>query len=561
MAIDVTSLTNRRATDRWQRTSVGDMLERLTWSVPDQEAIVSHPGAYAHPQHRRLTYRQADRIANQVANALLSRGLHRSDRVLLFCENSVEAYLTKIGIAKAGLVAVPVNPMMAPDVVAYLIGHVQPAFAVVDAELWPRAEKGFADGGLAAGMTIPVGGDVVPGTVSFEEFVAGQDESEPDVEIHADDIWQILFTSGTTAMPKGVMVSHANTYAAANGFALTLTRGVRLEGDTRICTFLPIIYHVADQIFTFSAFLAGGTLILGRRPAPGPIAEAITQERATAVWAGSPAMVNALADVLSADPHAYDVSTLRVIVYGWAALPPGTLATLKRLCGEELVAVEIFGQTETIACHRFWPDKWPETYRRTAPAQNYVGIPSPILASVVMDEDGEMLEGQPGVPGEAVYRSPTVTAGYYRDLEATEQAFRFGWFHSGDSCVYDEDGLRVMIDRYKDIVKSGGENVSSLRVEAILYQHPDVQKVAVIGLPHEHWGEAVTAVVVPKSDAHPSAEDLVSFCRERLGGHETPKRVVFVGEMPETVGGKILKYKLRHTHAALYDGEGPQLGA
>jgi acyl-CoA synthetase (AMP-forming)/AMP-acid ligase II len=555
MAIDVTSLTNRRATDRWHRMSVGDILERLTWSVPDQEAIVSHPGAYAHPQHQRLTYRQADRLANQVANALMSRGLQRSDRVLLFCENSVEAYLTKIGIAKAGMVAVPVNPMMAPDVVAYLIDHVQPAFAVVDAELWPRAEKGFADGGLAPGVTIPIGGDVVPGTVSFADFVASQDETEPDVEIHADDIWQILFTSGTTAMPKGVMVSHANTYNAAHGFALTLSRGVRLECDTRVCTFLPIIYHVADQIFTFSAFLAGGTLILGRRPAPGPMAEAITRERATALWAGSPAMVNALADIITADHLSYDVSTLRVIVYGWAALPPGTLATLKRYCGDELVAVEIFGQTEAIACHRFWPDKWPETYRRTAPAQNYVGVPSPILSSVVMDELGEMLEGQPGVPGEAVYRSPTVTAGYYKDQEATEHAFRFGWFHSGDSCVYDQDGLRVMIDRYKDIVKSGGENVSSLRVEAVLYQHPDVLKVAVIGLPHDHWGEAVTAMVVPKPEAKASPDDLISFSRERLGGHETPKRVVFVDELPETVGGKVLKYKLRRLHQELYAGE------
>jgi acyl-CoA synthetase (AMP-forming)/AMP-acid ligase II len=173
-----------------------------------------------------------------------------------------------------------------------------------------------------------------------------------------------------------------------------------------------------------------------------------------------------------------------------------------------------------------------------------------------MDELGEMLEGQPGVPGEAVYRSPTVTAGYYKDLEATEHAFRFGWFHSGDSCVYDEDGLRIMIDRYKDIVKSGGENVSSLRVEAVLYQHPDVLKAAVIGLPHNHWGEAVTAMVVLKPDAATSADELILFSRERLGGHETPKRVVFVDELPETVGGKVLKYKLRKLHSGLYHGEG-----
>ena len=245
-----------------------------------------------------------------------------------------------------------------------------------------------------------------------------------------------------------------------------------------------------------------------------------------------------------------------MLVYGWAALPPGVLATFKRLCGDDFTAVEIFGQTEAISCHRFWPDKWPDLYRRTAPEHNYVGIPNPLLESTVMDETGAMLDGQPGVPGEAVYRSPAITAGYYRDLPATEHAFRHGWFHSGDSCVYDADGLRIMVDRYKDIVKTGGENVSSLRVEAVLHQHPAVRKAAVIGLPHDRWGEAVTAVVIPAPDAAPDGADLaaelIAFCRERLAGFETPKAVVFVAALPETVGGKVLKYKLRQQYAGTY---------
>src|SRR5690606_447824 len=150
------------------------------------------------------------------------------------------------------------------------------------------------------------------------------------------------------------------------------------------------------------------------------------------------------------------------------------------------------GQTEAIACHRFWPTKWPEVHRATAPAVNYVGVPSPLLASDVVDETGEPVRG---VPGEAVYRSPIMTAGYYRNPEATAEAFRGGWFHSGDSAQVDEQGLRIMVDRYKDIVKTGGENVSSQRVEAVLHRHPAVGRAAVVGLPHERWGEAVTAVV------------------------------------------------------------------
>src|SRR5215472_18758214 len=167
--------------------SVGDLLERVTWSRPDKPAIVARPGAYAEEQLRTLTYRQADHAANQVAHALLARGLERGDVVMLFCENSVEAYLAKIGIAKAGLVAAPLNPMMAPDLVAAMIDLVRPKLAIVDAELWPKAREPFAAKGLRAGVTIAIGGPPAPGSVSFTELIAGRPASEPDVEIHADD--------------------------------------------------------------------------------------------------------------------------------------------------------------------------------------------------------------------------------------------------------------------------------------------------------------------------------------------------------------------------------------
>jgi acyl-CoA synthetase (AMP-forming)/AMP-acid ligase II len=549
--LDVTSLHHRRATRRWERMSVGDLIERVTWSRPDKVAIVGRPGAYADERFAALTYRQADQVANQVAHALLARGLDRGDVVLLFCENSVEAYLAKIGIAKAGLVAAPLNPMMAPDLVAAMIDLVQPKLAIVDAELWPKATEPFASRGLEPGVTIAVGGLPAPGSVSFTEFIAGQDDSEPDVEIHADDIWEILFTSGTTALPKGVMISHATSYMAGFGFALSLTRGLKLESDLKVGTYLPMIYHVGDQPFTYSVFLSGGTLVLGRRPNPEHIAAMIAEERVTALWAGSPAMIRAVDAVFTARPE-LDARSLTVIVYGWAALPPATLASMKRHCGEDLCVFEIFGQTESISCHRFWPDEWPELYAATAPQYNYVGVPSPILASTVLDADGGDLAGQPGVAGEAVYRSPAVMAGYYRDEEATRHAFRYGWFHSGDSCAYDDAGLRIMLDRYKDIVKTGGENVSSLRVEAVLAQHPDVAKAAVIGLPHPHWSEAVTAVVVLREGARASEEDLIKHCRASLAGYETPKSVVFAADLPETVGGKVLKYRLRADHAGHY---------
>lgn len=553
MKLDVTSLHHRRATNRWERTSVGDLLERVTWSDPDKIAIIGRPGAYADEQFRSLTYRQADRLANRIANAFLARGLERGDVVMLFCENTVEGYLTKIALAKAGLVCAPMNPMMAPDMITAMVGLVEPRTAVVDAELWPRAETAFKANNLTVAVTITVGGEVVPGSLAFADFVAGQSEIEPDVEIHADDIWEILFTSGTTAMPRGVMISHTTSYMTGYGFALSLTRGLDLESDLKVGTFLPILYHVGDQPFTYSVFLSGGTLVLGRKPDADRIAEALHDERLTAVWIGSPAMVTALDTALTARPE-LDATSLRVIVYGWAALAPSVHESLKRHCGEQLTVFEIFGQTESISCHRFWPKRWPEIYAATAPQENYVGIPSPLLASTVMGPEGEDLADAPGTPGEAVYRSPSMMAGYYRDEDATRTAFRYGWFHSGDSCSYDDNGLRVMLDRYKDIVKSGGENVSSIRVESVLNQHPGVAKAVVIGLPHPKWGEAVTAVVVRAPGHAATPAELIAHCRTILAGYETPKEVLFVEELPETVGGKVLKYKLRAGYQHLFDG-------
>src|ERR1700744_4418139 len=207
--------------------------------------------------------------------------------------------------------------MMAPDMVSAMIALVQPKLAVVDAELWPAAQGPFAAAGLAVGITVTIGGDAVPRSQSVLDFGRAQPATEPDVEIHVDDIWEILFTSGTTALPKAAMISHTCSYMAAYGFALSLTRGLKLESDLRVGTFLPMLYHVGDQPFSYSTFLSGGTMIMGRKPDPARIAEMISDEKVTALWAGSPAMVTAVDAVLT--PRAgLDSRSLTVILFGWA---------------------------------------------------------------------------------------------------------------------------------------------------------------------------------------------------------------------------------------------------
>lgn len=545
MDIDVENLQGRRNDQRWNRMAVGDILERMSWSDPGKVALIAAPDAVADPAFARLTYGRANETANRIANALLGTGLRQGDRVALLCENSGEAYVTKMAIAKAGLVALPVNPMMANDMVADVLRRVKPAGVVLDADLWPAREALFAAAGVPPLVTIR---GTVPGPADVPEFgdvVSSARPDEPDVRIHGDDIWEILLTSGTTAAPKAVMISHTYSYTAAMSHALSYSRNLPHESDMKTCSFLPVIYHIGDHAYVLSAFLSGGSVVLGRKPNGAAIAASITSERITAVWGGSPQFLSELAQEVEARPDDYDLSSVEVIIYGWSALAPELADRLTILCGGRVQFVGIFGQTEAIACHRFWPSRWPDLHRRTAPEINYVGIPAPMLGSTVLDAKGQSLHEQPGVPGEAAYRSPAMLSGYYGDEAATREVFRDGWFHSGDMCTFGEDGLRIMVDRYKDVVKSGGENVSSIRVESVLLQHPSVARAAVIGLPHPRWGEAVTAVVVPAAGHDIDEAGLIAYCRARLAGYETPKRVVIRDDLPATVGGKVLKYRLR----------------
>lgn len=547
MTIDVENFRNRRNDDRWNRVSVGDVIERMTWSEPDKIALVCTPDATINPLYQRVSYRLANALINKVANGLLSMGLASATRIAMFCDNSNEAWLTKIGIAKAGMVAAPINCMMAPDVMIDCLEHVDAKVAIVDQAQWDKLGDQIHAAGIKPIMLIGTElGDAAPG---FDEFIANQSDQEPEVVIHGDDVWELLFTSGTTARPKAVMISHTYTYINAYSHALTITRGLAHEQNVCHAVFTPMVFHIGDHICIFGPLLAGGTAVMGRKPEGHVMAETCTREGVTSLFGGAPQFVESLIRAVDERPFAYDLSAMTVMYYGWAPLAPGALAAFQRICGGDVMVYEICGQTEAVACHKFPIDLHRDMYLREAPATNHVGKPSPIMAATVFDEQGKDLRGQQGVAGEAVYRSPAMFSGYYRDHKATEEALAGGWFHSGDSFVYHDEEVRLMVDRYKDIIKSGGENVSTIRVEAVLQQHPDVERAAVVGVVDDKWGEAVTACIIPSAGAQIDEAELIGFARERLAGFETPKKVVVMEEFPTTVGGKILKYKIRQALA------------
>ena len=543
MTIDVENFRNRRNDARWNRVSVGDVIERMTWNEPGKVAFVATPEATVDPAYARVTYSEANDVINRVANALLALNLPRASRIAMLCDNSNEAWLAKVGVAKAGLVAAPINVMMASDVIAEALQRVGAQHAIVDQALWEPLEGTLAPANIRP--IVSIGGPPQGRIPNFEEFMSEHGSDEPDVEIHGDDIWQVLFTSGTTAKPKAVMISHTSTYMAAYSKALTMTRGLSHESEIRLGVFTPMVFHIGDQLCVFGPLVCGGTVIIGRKPQGPEMARAITDEKVTCLFGGSPQFVESLITEVQSKPEEYDLSSLGVMWFGWAPLAPASLAAFQELCGPQLKVYEMIAQTEAIAGHRFFIDRHLDMYLREAPAINHVGKPSPIMGATVMDETGQDLRDKPGVAGEAVYRTPAMFSGYYRDLEATQEAVRGDWFHSGDSFVYGQDQIRLMVDRYKDIVKSGGENVSSIRVESVLQQHPTVIRAAVIGLPDDRWGEMVTACILKAPNTQFEEKALIGFARERLAGFETPKRIVVMDEFPTTVGGKVLKYKLR----------------
>lgn len=549
MAMDVNALRGRRNTDRWNRVSMGDLFERIKWSDPERKVLTAWEGAYESPENAELTAARADELANRYANAIRAAGVKEGGIVMMLCENSAEAILVKIGLAKAGVTIAPLNPNLSDEVLAQLIKLCEPAAMVADSDFANRALRLVADTSVPVLHQIRIAPENVA-LPTFQEFVANASDSEPEVEIHGDDIWELLFTSGSTSTPKGVMVSHTNTMFAALSFNGIGMIGIDYESDFVMCSFLPIIYHVGDGI-VFNTVLSGGRVVIGRRLNPRLIAQAIDKEHVTCLWGGAPQAIDAIATEFEKD-SALSSASLRTVIFGWAPMHPQLHAKAHRHLGEQVKFIEIIGQTEVVCAHRFWVEKHRELFLRTAPQENYVGQPHGLLAAKISGADGAPIEPGSSAVGEAAYRSPALMAGYYKKPEDTREAFRGGWFHGGDAFKWGEQGQRILADRFKDIVKTGGENVTCIRVEAILGSHPSVLKTAIVGLPHDRWGEAVTAFVVRKPGASVDEKELVDIAKQRLAPFEQPKQYVFMEALPETVGGKVQKHVIRNSYSDLY---------
>ncbi|WBO68118.1 acyl-CoA synthetase [Streptomyces camelliae] len=463
---------------------------------------------------RRWTYEELDDAVSRAASVLLAEGLAPGDRVAAYGHNSDGYLIAFLACARAGLVHVPVNQSLTGDDLAYLL--TQSGSTLV-----------LADPGLAA--RLPDGVRVLPLRDTADSLLARQAEAPPyeGPEPRTEDLVQLLYTSGTTALPKGAMMTHR---ALVHEYLSAIT-ALDLSAGDRPVHALPLYHSAQMHVFLLPYLAVGATSIILDSPDGDRLFDLIEAGRVDSLFA-PPTVWIGLAG--RPDFATRDLDGLRKAYYGASIMPVPVLERLRaRLPG--LAFYNCFGQSEigplaTVLA----PDEHEGRLDSCGRTVLFVD-------ARVVDDKGEDVPD--GTPGEIVYRSPQLCEGYWDKPEETAEAFRDGWFHSGDLAVRDADGYFTIVDRVKDVINSGGVLVASRQVEDALYTHEAVAEVAVVGLPDDRWIEAVTAIVVARSEV--TEDQLITHVKERLAAFKAPKRVVFVDELPRNASGKILKRELR----------------
>ncbi|MBO0826568.1 MAG: long-chain-fatty-acid--CoA ligase [Streptosporangiales bacterium] len=514
------------------RVNVGDSLTRSAARRPDGVAVVDGD--------RRFSYAELNDWVNRVANALDARGYTRGDALALASGNSVEFLVTYYACAKLGVVCVPINLGWRADEVAYVLGHSKARGIVVEAQLVAGMTEATDQVPAVRDLVVApgTGGDVDPGLLTFAALTDGASNAEPEHVVGDRDPITYLYTSGTTSRPKGVVGNHTAIYLES----MTMALEARFAEDDRFVAMMPMFHTAQLNCHCTSAVMVGATIHVHRGFDAARLLETIETERITQIF-GLPMMYRQLLD--DPDIGRRDLSSLRRALYAMAPMPEEQLKRCIEVfdCGFYL----LFGQTEMSPTATIFRPEHQLTHNGAA------GTPVVNVQVGIMDEDGRLLPA--GEQGEIVYRGPHTMSEYLDDPEATAAAFAHGWFHSGDVGAFDDDGLLWFRDRHKDVIKTGGENVASIEVEKAVYAaDPNVAEVVVVGLPHERWSEAITAVVVPKPGARVDERALIDAVKRLVDPYKAPKAVIVCDELPRTSTGKVQKNVVRQRYAEHYAG-------
>jgi acyl-CoA synthetase (AMP-forming)/AMP-acid ligase II len=472
-----------------------------------------------------ITYAELDRRAGRTAAGLARLGVGRGDVVALLLYNCPEFLETMFALARLGAIVMPINWRLAGDEVAYITGHAGATLVVSEPELAPLAEAAVKH--RSGAPLVGVGGTAAS-WIPFESLGEGA-PAVPLADVAADDVHRLMYTSGTTGRPKGVMITHANLYW--KNVAHMVEFGVTGADKGLACGPL---YHVGALDLTATTLLyAGGTVEIHRKFEAGQVLDAFEHHGISNVWL-APSMVNQLLAHPSLPGR--DLSGVRLIIDGGEKMP---LPLIERLLHAFPGAwfADAYGLTETVSGDTFL-DK-----RTTLRKLGSVGKPCLHLEVAIWDESDRPVA--PNALGEIVLRGPKVFPGYWKDAAATAAAFRGGWFHTGDIGFLDEEGFLSIVDRKKDMIVSGGENIASPEIERVLYEHPSVLEAAVVGRPDPRWGEVPVAFVVCRAGATATVDELREHCLAHLARFKVPRAIEFLDALPRNPSGKVLKRVLR----------------
>ncbi len=513
-----------------RRQSLGDLLRRSAARAPTKQAIVC--GGI------RWTYAEFDRIADAVAAGLSLRGIAKGTRVAVLARNSHAFVAIRFALARLGAILVPVNYMLKAEELAYILRHAGTVLLATDGSFAPLARAAASQAACVRDLVWMPAEDSSPEPSDMISFhaLAACGAKPPEVSLDGGDLAQIIYTSGTESLPKGAMLTHD----AVMWEYVSCVADAAIANDDVMLHALPL-YHCAQlDVFLGPSIYVGATNIITGRPAPENVLPLIAAHGVSSFFAPPTVWISLLRSPLF---ETTDLSSLCKGYYGASIMPVEVLRELSRRL-PKVRLWNLYGQTEIAPLATMLG---PEDQLRKPGSCGH-----PVLNVETRVVDEAMLDVPCGVVGEIVHRSPQLMTGYLHDAERTAAAFEGGWFHSGDLATIDEEGYITIVDRKKDVVKTGGENVASREVEETIYRMPQVSEVAVIGVPHPDWVEAVVAVVVVKNGHVLSQHEVQAHCTSTMASFKAPKGVVFVDALPKNPSGKILKRQLRQDHDALF---------
>lgn len=514
-----------------RRQTIADLLHRTAKRHPGKTGLACGATSWS--------FAEFDAVVDRVAAGLARMGVGRATRVAVLARNSHGFAALRFALARLGAVLVPINFMLKAEEVAYILRHAQAGILATDsglAELARAAAK--LDTAVRQFVWLPSAdpSEPVAGMVSFDEL-ARTDGAPPPVELSGTDLAQIVYTSGTESMPKGAMLTHD---AVIWQYASCAVDASIASGDVMLHA-LPL-YHCAQlDVFLGPAIYVGATSIVTAKPTPENLLPLIAKHRITSFFAPPTVWIALLRSPLF---DRTDLSSLRKGYYGASIMPVEVLRELARRL-PDVGFWNLYGQTE-IAPLATMLGPQDQLRKPGSCGRAVLNVETRVV-------DDELRDVKPGEVGEIVHRSPHLMLGYFHDEERTKAAFQGGWFHSGDLATIDDEGFITVVDRKKDMIKTGGENVASREVEEMIYKLTAVSEVAVIGVPHPKWVEAVAAVVVVKAGQSLTEDEVLAHCQQHLAGFKSPKRIVFTDALPKNPSGKLLKRDLRERYKGVFE--------